>query len=131
MLIRFFFALVIRPVETLGEGIRRMAGDDLERDTLDDGIVATRLIEDIHSVPGLIEHAGYGQIRARILRDFRVIDLSRRIAREATELRKSRRVRLPGAVIWATARHESALLITRNTKDFPAGDPGIRIPYRV
>ena len=65
------------------------------------------------------------------LRDFRVVDLSRRVAREAVELRRARRVRLPDAVIWATARTESALLVTRNTKDFPAGDPGIRVPYRI
>jgi predicted nucleic acid-binding protein len=65
------------------------------------------------------------------LRDFRVVDLTRRVARDAINIRRARRVRLPDAVIWATARAESALLVTRNTKDFPAGDPGIRVPYTV
>lgn len=65
------------------------------------------------------------------LRDFRVIELTRGIARDAAELRQASRLRLPDALIWATARHESALLITRNTKDFPPDEPGIRIPYRV
>jgi predicted nucleic acid-binding protein len=65
------------------------------------------------------------------LRDFRVVDVSRRVAREAIALRKARRVRLPDAVIWATARVESALLVTRNTKDFPTADPGVRVPYAV
>ena len=65
------------------------------------------------------------------LRDFRVVDLTRAIAREAGAIRQTTRIRLPDAVIWASARHESALLVTRNTKDFPADEPGIRIPYRM
>ncbi len=63
------------------------------------------------------------------LREFRVIDISRPIAREAVALRKERRLRLPDAIIWATANHESALLVTRNTKDFPRNHPGVRVPY--
>lgn len=63
------------------------------------------------------------------LRDFTLVELSRPIAREAVALRKARRVRLPDAIIWATARHESALLVTRNTKDFPRTEPGVRVPY--
>ena len=63
------------------------------------------------------------------LRDFTLVEVSRPIAREAVAIRKSKRVRLPDAIIWATARHESALLVTRNTKDFPRTEPGIRVPY--
>ena len=63
------------------------------------------------------------------LRDFRVVELTRRVAREAVEIRRSRRIRLPDAIVWAAARSESALLVTRNTKDFPADDPGLRVPY--
>jgi predicted nucleic acid-binding protein len=63
------------------------------------------------------------------LRDFRIVDVTRGIARDAVEIRRSHRMRLPDAVIWATARAESALLITRNTKDFPKDDPGVRVPY--
>jgi len=63
------------------------------------------------------------------LRDFRVVDLTRRVAREAVDIRRRERLRLPDAIICATARTESALLVTRNTKDFPRDDPGVRIPY--
>ena len=63
------------------------------------------------------------------LRDFRVVDVTRAIAREAVAIRRTERVRLPDAIIWASARAESALLITRNTKDFPTDDPGVRVPY--
>lgn len=65
------------------------------------------------------------------LREFRVIDITRPLARRAIDIRRRTRVRLPDAIIWATAQMESAILVTRNTKDFPKGDPGIRIPYRV
>lgn len=63
------------------------------------------------------------------LRDFQVVDVTRRVAREAMTLRRAHRIRLPDAIIWASARTESALLVTRNTKDFPTDEPGIRIPY--
>ena len=72
-----------------------------------------------------------GDVVEMFLRDFRVVDVTRAIARDAVEIRQTSRIRLPDALIWATARHESALLVTRNTKDFPADEPGIRIPYRV
>jgi predicted nucleic acid-binding protein len=65
------------------------------------------------------------------LRDFRVVDVTRRIARTAVEIRRARRIRLPDAIVWASARAESALLVTRNTKDFPKNDPGVRVPYVV
>lgn len=63
------------------------------------------------------------------LREFKVVDITRPIAREAVAVRKRARIRLPDAIIWASAQHESALLVTRNTKDFPKNDPGIRVPY--
>lgn len=63
------------------------------------------------------------------LRDFRTVDITRGIAREAIQIRRERRIRLPDALIWATARSESALLVTRNSKNFPKTEPGIRIPY--
>lgn len=63
------------------------------------------------------------------LRDFRLVELTRGVAREAVDIRRTTRMRLPDAIIWATARNESALLVTRNTKDFPKDDPGVRVPY--
>ena len=53
------------------------------------------------------------------LRDFRIVEITRLVARDAVDIRRTRRCRLPDALIWASARSESALLVTRNTKDFP------------
>lgn len=62
---------------------------------------------------------------------FDVIAVDSAIANCAVEIRKSRRVRLPDAIIWATAQVHSMLLVSRNTKDFPADEPGVRVPYKV
>jgi predicted nucleic acid-binding protein len=39
-------------------------------------------------------------------------------------------MKLPDAIIWAAAQSEDRILVTRNTRDFPAEDPGVRVPYR-
>lgn len=69
-------------------------------------------------------------IRA-FLGGFEVAPIDGAVAEEAVTLRRERRLRLPDAVIWATARTRGALLVTRNTKDFPADEPGVRVPYQV
>jgi predicted nucleic acid-binding protein len=58
-----------------------------------------------------------------------VIDLDRAIAERAVAIRREKRIRLPDAIIWATAQIHSLLLVSRNTRDFPANDPGVRVPY--
>lgn len=63
------------------------------------------------------------------LREFRVIDITRQVARRSVEIRRRTRVRVQDAIIWATADVESALLLTRNTKDFPPDTPGVHVPY--
>ncbi len=82
-------------------------------------------------VQGGVRNDEEADVAEMFLRDFEVIELTRAISREAAEIRRVIRIRLPDAVIWATARRESALLVTRNTKDFPADEPGIRILYQL
>jgi predicted nucleic acid-binding protein len=65
----------------------------------------------------------------RFLDGFAVVALDDRIAERAVALRRAQRIKLPDAVIWATAQIAGRLLVTRNTKDFPINDPGIREPY--
>ncbi|MEQ1537785.1 MAG: PIN domain-containing protein [Sphingorhabdus sp.] len=49
--------------------------------------------------------------------------------RAAALLRERPRLKSPDALILATAQIRGRVLITRNTKDFPAEMPGIRVPY--
>jgi predicted nucleic acid-binding protein len=62
---------------------------------------------------------------------FHVVDLDGAVAEEAVALRRFHKIKLPDAIIWASARETARLLVTRNTKDFATGDPGVRHPYSV
>ncbi len=63
------------------------------------------------------------------LASFTIIPFDQTIAEEAVRLRQTHKIKLPDAIIWATARTYGALLVTRNTKDYPKNDPGVRFPY--
>jgi len=63
------------------------------------------------------------------LSGFDRIEIDQRVAEETVELRRQRRLRLPDAIIWASARRENAPLVTRNSKDFPPEEPDARVPY--
>ncbi|CAN7652343.1 MULTISPECIES: type II toxin-antitoxin system VapC family toxin [Paraburkholderia] len=65
------------------------------------------------------------------LGSFDVIALDSTIANRAVEIRKQKRIRLPDAIVWASAQVNSLLLVSRNVKDFPANEPGVRVPYKV
>jgi predicted nucleic acid-binding protein len=68
------------------------------------------------------------QIRTFLAR-FQMIGLEDTIAERAIQLRKSLRIKMPDAIIYATAQQEDCLLVTRNTKDFPSDLPDVRCPY--
>lgn len=51
------------------------------------------------------------------------------VAERAVAIRRKVKIRLPDAIIWASAQCANALLVTRNSKDFPSGAPEIRVPY--
>jgi predicted nucleic acid-binding protein len=65
----------------------------------------------------------------RFLAGFQVIPLEASIAEKAVEFRRKYRIKIPDAIIWATADTNAMLLVTRNSKDFPADVPGVRLPY--
>ena len=65
------------------------------------------------------------------LNGFETIPLDTAVAEKAVYLRKQYRLRLPDAVIWASAKTRDSLLITRDTSDYPSGEPDIRIPYEL
>jgi predicted nucleic acid-binding protein len=60
---------------------------------------------------------------------FEVVEIDARISNAAADIRHRMRMKLLDAYILATAQVNGAILITRNTKDFPAAMPGIRVPY--
>lgn len=60
----------------------------------------------------------------------RVVPIDGLIVEAAAQIRRETRLKLPDAVILATARVLDLPLVTRNTKDFEGRD-GVVIPYRL
>lgn len=61
---------------------------------------------------------------------FGLDEIDDEISHRAAALRRDRpRLKSPDAIILAAAQTRGRVLITRNTKDFPAEMPGIRVPY--
>jgi hypothetical protein len=65
------------------------------------------------------------------LSGFGVIELDSAISEASVAIRQTHKVKLPDAVVYATARSRGLPLLTLNTNDFPAGTPGVVIPYTV
>ena len=65
------------------------------------------------------------------LSGFRLVAIDRDVSERAVAIRRQHRIRLPDAIIWASAQAEGAMLVTRNTQDFPVEDPGVRVPYSI
>lgn len=70
-------------------------------------------------------------VTREFLRTLNVHGVDEAVAEQAARIRRSSRIRVPDAIIRATALELGELLVTRNTKDFPRDDPGVRIPYTI
>ncbi len=64
------------------------------------------------------------------LATFEVLELSAEIAQEAIAIRQELRLKIPDAIVYATARTQGCMLVSRNTKELKEDWPDIRIPYR-
>jgi predicted nucleic acid-binding protein len=75
--------------------------------------------------------AGLEAATRKFLSSFERIELTERIADKAVLVRRAAKISVPDAIILASAQIENLVLVTRNTKDFTADAPGIRVPYRL
>jgi predicted nucleic acid-binding protein len=62
---------------------------------------------------------------------FLTLPITQNVAEQAVSIRKQQKIKLPDAIIQATAQVHNALLVTRNTRDFPENSEGVRIPYKL
>jgi predicted nucleic acid-binding protein len=67
--------------------------------------------------------------RAAVAANFTCVELNEATLQESLALRRSHKLKLPDAMIWACARVNGWQLVTRNTKDFPPTLAGVRLPY--
>jgi predicted nucleic acid-binding protein len=77
------------------------------------------------------EEAEEEAVIREFLSRFKVQPLEKAVAERAIKIRRQHKLKLPDAIIWATAKELGRILVTRNTKDFPEQDAGIRVPYKV
>lgn len=65
------------------------------------------------------------------LNEFSSLDIDDQVSDLAVRIRKQHKIKLPDAIVWATALTHNRLLITRNTKDFPPNQAGVYLPYQI
>lgn len=68
----------------------------------------------------------------QFLLHFKLIELDKNIARQAVTIRQQHNIKLPDAIIWASALQHNATLVTRNTKDFAKAESiDVLMPYHL
>lgn len=65
------------------------------------------------------------------LRKFTLIPVAKDISEQAAIIRRETRLKLPDAIILATAKVLGTLLVTRDKKDFGAMESFVRVPYQI
>jgi predicted nucleic acid-binding protein len=65
------------------------------------------------------------------LSGFISLPIDERVSDVAVALRKQHKIKLPDAIVWATAQVNGRILVTRNTKDFSHDEPGVHVPYQI
>ncbi len=95
-----------------------------------EGRAAISVITWMEVMAGAADDAEGSTLRA-FLAGFELVPIDAAIAEEAVVLRRERRLKLPDAVIFATARAQRLDLATRNTKDFRKREPGVVVPYEL
>ena len=65
------------------------------------------------------------------LSTFEVRALSEEIAEASIKVRKKHRLKVPDAIVYATAQVEECMIVSRNTKDFKEEWPDVRVPYEI
>jgi predicted nucleic acid-binding protein len=72
-------------------------------------------------------------IARTFLAQFDVVEMTEEVAEAALTLRRHHvpRLKLPDAIILASARMLGSRLITRNTRDFPQDSADVHVPYRL
>jgi predicted nucleic acid-binding protein len=71
------------------------------------------------------------EVIREFLDHFTIISLNEEIAEIAIIIRRENKIKLPDAIIWASAKYSHSLLITRNIKDFSPQAADIKVPYNI
>ena len=75
--------------------------------------------------------SGEEAILRAFLSNFQCLEMTREVADRAAVIRRQKRLKMPDAIILATAEAAGRVLVTRNVKDFPVGMGAVRVPYKI
>ena len=94
-------------------------------------LYSDRLISVITQIEVLVGANGLDEERLirRFLTGFKVLELGSSIADQAVSLRRQHGLKVPDAIVYASAREQGCILVSRNTKDFKTEWPDVRAPY--
>ncbi len=67
----------------------------------------------------------------QFLARFEVRAVDAAVSERAILIRRELRLKVPDAIVYATAAVENCVLITRNTRDFGTERADVRVPYRL
>lgn len=105
-------------------------GDDRAKQFFDlEPNPATSIITYMETLIGATEDVK--DVTRAFLKSLEIVQINEEIAELAINLRQSHRLKLPDAIILASAQFLGATLVTRNTKDFGQGGIGVLVPYGV
>jgi predicted nucleic acid-binding protein len=91
---------------------------------------AISIITKIEILSGITNQEVEIQVK-KFLDSFEIYPVTEEISEIAVDLRRQKVLKIPDAIIWATAKANNLLLVTRDSKDFPANLPEIRVPYKL
>ncbi len=105
--------------------------NEKERSILDDLLTGSEK-PSISRVTWIEVLTGSRQDDDRLLRSFlsgfRIHEMTPEVAERTAQLRRTTRLKLPDAIIYATALETGRTLVTLNTRDFPPGTEAVFIP---
>lgn len=70
-------------------------------------------------------------VTRQFLARFELVSIDAEVAERAVRLRASKSLKLPDAIVLASAIVRGLILVTRDTKAFGTNTPAVRIPYSV
>ena len=77
------------------------------------------------------ENKAQQTILRAFLTSFQCLPVTSAVAERGAEIRRVKKIKLPDAIILATAQAAGRTLVTRNVRDFPTSAGGVRVPYRI
>lgn len=71
------------------------------------------------------------KVLRKFLSSFTIHGLDNKIADRTVDLRRKFHMKTPDAIIYATAREQGCVVVSRNTKEFKKEWPDVRVPYKL